>query len=1205
MASRRLRRTLFIVGVLAFTAGAALLYLFNADLTWTRGPLARVASRAFGRELSLSGAYHLHLGSITHLVADDVVLANPPWARDPALVSIDHLDLALEARSLLRGPVHLLHLKARGIEIHLERDGHGNASWELGRRAGSPRVKAPATPPRVDRLELHGLRAGFESPTRTSPLDLVLAALQATERASGVVEIDLNGAVNGRDLRLAGHLGPIGTLVAGEPFDQDLSFTLGTVEGTLKGRATSLSTLAGSSLDLSLHGPDLAGLMVLLGISGAPGGPFRLEAATRPAGAAIDARLEATTRLLRAKAIGRITPASPPALDLQVTASGKDLEALAAMAGVHGLPAEPFTLETRMHCRGFPITLEGLKMRTGKTLLSVRGTVGQPPALDGTGLSIEIETPDASLIGRLAGVELPAGKLVATGRVAVEGSTIRITGVDARLGANELRADGSLGRGAGKPGASFEIDVGGPELSVFDDLAGTRLPPGPFRAAGKVSSLPGGIRLESLAVELGGNRIEATGIVRTTRDRAGSELELSLRGRDPTFLASLAGIRGLPAETYRGAGHLVVGPHFLEIRRIELHVGRNQVTGNVRLTRPPSVGPIELELTLRGENLGELAPLLGLRSLPPHPYEASGKLEITPKDYGFSAVAIRCGGIEASAGGRLGRPPGFDGTKLEIHATGPRLSELGPALALPALPELPFDITGALRIGPKAIAFETVRGTLGTSRIEVDGAFRPRGLPIRLALDLSVRGGDPADTTRFLQGIGLGTMPSLPARRYSVAGRFERDPTGFHFGRMQLKLGKITARIDGFLGAPPGFRGTRLDLEAAGGNRKNIEVLLGKRLDVEGLRFHCSLHRLEPKTAEGGAILRIEGKLSANRLRLGAPEERGKSTTSPPRQTPSSNDPGKAAGGYVFSEKPFRLTIPKIFEGAIDCHFGDLLLGTADLLDARVALLLEDGGLQLDSLRAGLRGGGSLSGSLALAPADRGLAVSLRLRLHHQAPSLLLGEASRKNEPHLDFRLELDGNGTSLHDLLSRTRGRFHLRLGRGAIQSSILDSLGDSFFLSLFDALNPFRTRERMTELECGAAAGVIEDGTVRLDPMGIKTDKVTTLAKGTINLGTEKLNIDFASKPRRGIGLSASMLTNSYIKIGGTLRKPSVQLKPLTAAAKTGLAVATAGISLLAEGLWNRVTSEEDICAQMDAKIDTIWKGPQRVAPKAGQHP
>jgi hypothetical protein len=58
--------------------------------------------------------------------------------------------------------------------------------------------------------------------------------------------------------------------------------------------------------------------------------------------------------------------------------------------------------------------------------------------------------------------------------------------------------------------------------------------------------------------------------------------------------------------------------------------------------------------------------------------------------------------------------------------------------------------------------------------------------------------------------------------------------------------------------------------------------------------------------------------------------------------------------------------------------------------------------------------------------------------------------------------------------------------------------------------------------------------------------------------------------------------MITNPYIKLGGTLSNPSVQLKGAEAVASTGVAVATLGLSLVAKGMLDRVTAEKKVCKQ-----------------------
>ena len=85
------------------------------------------------------------------------------------------------------------------------------------------------------------------------------------------------------------------------------------------------------------------------------------------------------------------------------------------------------------------------------------------------------------------------------------------------------------------------------------------------------------------------------------------------------------------------------------------------------------------------------------------------------------------------------------------------------------------------------------------------------------------------------------------------------------------------------------------------------------------------------------------------------------------------------------------------------------------------------------------------------------------------------------------------------------------------------------------------------------------VEDGVAKLDPLGLVTDKMKILGRGSVDLETEKIDLSWTAKPRRGLGLSASSITNQYLKLGGTLSKPHVTVKPLTAATTTAAAVGT----------------------------------------------
>ena len=108
----------------------------------------------------------------------------------------------------------------------------------------------------------------------------------------------------------------------------------------------------------------------------------------------------------------------------------------------------------------------------------------------------------------------------------------------------------------------------------------------------------------------------------------------------------------------------------------------------------------------------------------------------------------------------------------------------------------------------------------------------------------------------------------------------------------------------------------------------------------------------------------------------------------------------------------------------------------------------------------------------------------------------------------------------------------------------------------------------------------------------------EVTDYQEGKTDRETEKLNFRWVTKPRKGIGVSASMITNPYIKLGGTLSNPSIELKPLEALTSTGVAIATMGISLVAKGMLDRVTAEKKVCTRALQEIEEL----KRDAAEAG---
>jgi hypothetical protein len=139
---------------------------------------------------------------------------------------------------------------------------------------------------------------------------------------------------------------------------------------------------------------------------------------------------------------------------------------------------------------------------------------------------------------------------------------------------------------------------------------------------------------------------------------------------------------------------------------------------------------------------------------------------------------------------------------------------------------------------------------------------------------------------------------------------------------------------------------------------------------------------------------------------------------------------------------------------------------------------------------------------------------------------------------------------------------------------------------LGLLDALNPFRKSSDHTDFECGIAAAMVRHGQATVAPIAARTDKLTVVGHGRVDFRTEDITLEWTTKPRTGVGLTPSLISNAYVKLGGTLSSPRLEVKPLQAAVATGAAVVTLGLTVLAKGLYDRITAEENVCVNELAK-------------------
>ena len=331
--------------------------------------------------------------------------------------------------------------------------------------------------------------------------------------------------------------------------------------------------------------------------------------------------------------------------------------------------------------------------------------------------------------------------------------------------------------------------------------------------------------------------------------------------------------------------------------------------------------------------------------------------------------------------------------------------------------------------------------------------------------------------------------------------------------------------------------------------------------------------------AEIGEVVSLAIKGESNRLDL-TPLRSAENTAGPVEPAePTQDQPAKQ---WVFGEEA--LPLEQIAALAVEAEISIGELRNRDMELRNVTLAVEDDGETLTlKTRFDVADGGSAEGNAVLSVADG----RIDLGIDFDASDLRLNIASgdvedRAQIPPVGLSASLQSSGASLRAIASAANGHVVFTQGAGRIANEAVGMASGDILAQIFSALNPFAKSEKYTSWNCTVVRLDVTDGVGVLEPMLAQADKLLIQGKGEIDLRTEELDIEFNTKPRSGVGLTADMFVTPFVKIGGTLAKPGVGLNASGTVLSGGAAVLTGGVSLLVQGVTDRMTGERDQCAR-----------------------
>jgi uncharacterized protein involved in outer membrane biogenesis len=997
---------------------------------------------------------------------------------------------------------------------------------------------------------------------------------------------------------------------AGDEFAVTLDGTFGQVSIGASGRTDALFDPGILDLGVQATGPDFAAVVALAGIEDAARRPFAVSGHVRWEGFPVTLDEVAVTigdnRIALDGTIG-----APPTLmgtDFRFDADGPDVSAVSVLAGF-GLPAERFQIHGRLVRLEDGIGIQGVEAMVGPAVAKVDGILGDPPGYAGTDLQVAAQGPNLVSFSELAGVTLPALPFEIAGRLAPEGDSITLENVTARLGPNSARVEGTVGAVTGFIGTDVLLSVEGPDLSWLEGPTGfTDLPRRPYRVEGGLVVEQTGYRLDGVNARVGDVTARVDGLVGRLPGLAGTSLQFVTEGPDFSIPTSLVGAPGVPPEPFRIEGGLRMVNGSFELEAVQARVGDARATVAGWIAPSSDLVGTELTIDAEGPDASTFGPLLRQPSLPSAPFALSGSVEIGTADYRLGSVVVELAGNRAAIDGTVVPSETLSGTDLQLEFTAPDLGDLGYLVSqtglveLPELPREPFSIAGGVTIDDDGYLLKSVEGTLGTATARVDG--RLGFSPGFVGTDLAVHGDGP-NASLFTAVTGV----SVPVAPFRVNGRVERLAEGVRFHDLRVQLGEYRAQAHGRLGELPKLIGTDFDIRVEGPSLVLVTQLTG----VAGLpdlpfvfagsfegdprRFKTEEFsaRLGPSDVGGSFRVDLEGKpriqaqLASDVLNVRRHfEQRAAKKAEQKEAAGESATSPRPRGAFVISDTPFELGILNKLDADVNWRVGEFVLPLERFSDIEIDVQLADGRLQAGPLAITGSGGGTLDADLRLEPAGNAYTFKTNLIVDDVRMVVSRDDELRDQRPTIDMNVEYGGTGSSPHEIASTANGRIHVVASEGVMDSSIMNLVAADVLIALLEALNPFSKEKPATRLDCAVIVFNIENGVAVLNPMAVQTDVMTVLGGGKIDFSTEDLDLSWVTKPRKGIGVSASLITNPYIKLGGTLGRPQIEMKPLEAMTSTGIAVATGGISILAKGLFDRITAEQNVCEQALKKVE-----------------
>lgn len=184
------------------------------------------------------------------------------------------------------------------------------------------------------------------------------------------------------------------------------------------------------------------------------------------------------------------------------------------------------------------------------------------------------------------------------------------------------------------------------------------------------------------------------------------------------------------------------------------------------------------------------------------------------------------------------------------------------------------------------------------------------------------------------------------------------------------------------------------------------------------------------------------------------------------------------------------------------------------------------------------------------------------------------------------FKLNLDAKGRTLASIMASANGGGALYFEDLLIKKGGLDLFTSNLLKKTLNAVNPFKKKEKDTQISCAAFAFKIDDGLLTT-PFGIAAEATDYSVTGDawVDFKTEAIDLEFKTKVKKLLAINPLEKLTGLVQVVGELSAPEVTFNPkgiLNIGATVGAAIATGGLSFWAQDQLEKMNAKSGVCSK-----------------------